>query len=203
MKQGHGTTNDGNTARRFFEFSEIAASITGVNQDLIKRFKIILETISSGHHIDTIKFKDYAEATMKLYVDLYNWYYMPASVHKVLAHGAAIIEHSGLVPIGKLSEEAAEARNKDFRRYRAHHSRKFCRKATNEDILNNLLISSDPHVSKIRHKLFRKHKALSEEAKALLIMTETFINDNDQENLEFLIVDSSLHNEPESDSSEY
>lgn len=119
VKQGHGTTNDGNTARRFFENSDIAASITGVNKDLIKRFKTILEAISSGHRIDTMKFKDYTEDTMTLYVDLYNWFYMPASVHKVLAHGAAIIENLGIVPIGKLSEEAAEARNKDFRRYRA------------------------------------------------------------------------------------
>lgn len=202
VKQGHGTTNDGNTARRFFEDIEITASITGVNQDLIKRFKTILETISSGHSIDTNKFRDYAEATIKLYVDLYHWYYMPASVHKVLAHGAAIIEHFGVVPIGNLSEEAAEARNKDFRRYRAHHSRKLCRQATNEDILNNLLISSDPHISKVRPKLFRKHKALSEEATSLLNMTGTFNDDNDQENLD-LSVDLSLRNEPESDSSEY
>lgn len=138
---------------------------------------------------------------MKLYVNLYNWYYMPASVHKVLAHGADIIENLGIVPIGKLSEEAAEARNKDFRRYREHHSRKFCRKATNEDIMNNLLISSDPLISKIRHKLLRKHKALSEEAKTLLIVMDTFVDDNDQENIN-LTSDPSLYNDPESDFSE-
>lgn len=202
VKQGHGTTNDGNTARRFFEHSDIAASITGVNEELIKRFKTILEAISSGHRIDTLKFKDYTEATMKLYVDLYNWFYMPASVHKVLAHGAAIIENLGIVPIGKLSEEAAEARNKDFRRYREHHSRKFCRKATNEDILNNLLISSDPHISKIRHKLVRKHKSLSEEAKSLLILRETFVDDDDQENIGFLTEDPLLMQERESEFSD-
>lgn len=192
VKQGHGTTNDGNTARRFFENTEIAASITGVSEDLIKRFKTILETISSGCHIETTKFQAYTEATMKLYVDLYNWYYMPASVHKVLAHGAAIIENLGVVPIGKLSEEAAEARNKDFRRYREHHSRKFCRKATNEDIINNLLISSDPHISKLRPKHLRKHKALSDEAKSLLISTETCVDDDDQENFEFVNVDPEI-----------
>lgn len=84
---------------------------------------------------------------MQLYLDFNSWYYMPSSVHKVLMHGAAIIESFGLIPIGQLSEEAAEARNKKFRRYRQHHSRKCSRKATNKYILNNLLTSSDSLVS--------------------------------------------------------
>jgi len=63
--------------------------------------------------IDADKFDKYASETAKLYVDLYSWYYMPASVHKILIHGKNIIE-SFLFPIGDLSKEAQEARNKDF-----------------------------------------------------------------------------------------
>ncbi|EFN76641.1 hypothetical protein EAI_08356, partial [Harpegnathos saltator] len=37
-KPGYGSTNDENTARRFFEDSSISAEITGVHEDLIKRF---------------------------------------------------------------------------------------------------------------------------------------------------------------------
>lgn len=189
VKQGHGTTNDGNTARRFFANATMTAEITGVNEDLIRRFAIILETISSGGSIDTVKFHEYTEATIKLYLDLYSWYYMPASIHKVLVHGAAIIDNFGLIPIGQLSEEAAEARNKDFRRYRQHHSRKCNRKATNEDILNNLLTSSDPYISTTRHKLRRTHKKLSKEAQGLLIIDQA-IDDDEQENFEFVNVDT-------------
>lgn len=49
-------------------------------------------------------------------------------------YGAAIIESFGLIPIGHLSEEAAESRNKDFRRYRQNHSRKCNRTSINEDM---------------------------------------------------------------------
>lgn len=42
--------------------------------------------------------------TANLYVKLYGWYYMPASVHKILDHGAKIIESFLLIPIGLLSE---------------------------------------------------------------------------------------------------
>lgn len=37
VKQGSGTTNDGNTARRFFAEPEITASITMVDENIIKR----------------------------------------------------------------------------------------------------------------------------------------------------------------------
>lgn len=113
---------------------------------LIKRFAVILQTISSGFEINVDKFDTYAKETAKLYTELYNWYYMPSSVHKVLIHGADVVK-SSLLPIGQLSEEASEARNKDFRNFRQHHTRKISRIKTNEDILNSLLVTSDPVIS--------------------------------------------------------
>lgn len=68
--------------------------------------------------------------------------------------------------------------------------------------MNNLLISSDPHLSNLRHKIVRKQKTLSEEAKALLIVRETFDTDDDQENLAFCTEDPLLHHIYESDYSE-
>ena len=41
-KQDMWTTNDGNVSRRFFENPDITVDITGVNADLIQRFKSIL-----------------------------------------------------------------------------------------------------------------------------------------------------------------
>jgi len=73
---------------------------------------------------------------------------MPASFHKILIHGKSIIK-SFLIPIGDLSEEAQEARNKDFKYFREFNTRKHNRIATNEDIVNKLLISSDPYISSL------------------------------------------------------
>lgn len=77
---------------------------------------------------------------------------MSPTVHKILIHGAEIIKYA-IVPIGQLSEEALEARHKEFRKYRLQHTRKINRKATNEDILHHLLLTSDPIISNLRHNL--------------------------------------------------
>lgn len=68
VKQGHGTTNDSNTARRFFEFPEKTAAITGLDEELIRRFAIILQAITSGEHIRVEKFKEYTYKTAERYV---------------------------------------------------------------------------------------------------------------------------------------
>ena len=74
---------------------------------------------------------------------------MPSSVHKILIHGKDIIEHFAVLPIGQLSEEAQESRNKDYKRFRLHHSRKCSRYATNEDVFKRLMCTSDPYISSI------------------------------------------------------
>lgn len=53
VKQGSGTTNDGNTARRFFSEIHTTAKITGLDESLIRRFSVILQTISCGEMIKT------------------------------------------------------------------------------------------------------------------------------------------------------
>ena len=57
-KQGSGTSNDGNTARRFFQNYSISAKITGVDENLILRFYTLLLAISSGHEINVNKFEN-------------------------------------------------------------------------------------------------------------------------------------------------
>jgi hypothetical protein len=117
-KPGCGNTSDGNTNRRLFADPELAGTIiTDIDINLIYRFKVILEVISSGHKLNTEKYSKYATDTAEMYVRLYPWHPMTPSVHKILIHGAIVIENA-LVPIDQLSEEAAEARNKYFRLYR-------------------------------------------------------------------------------------
>jgi hypothetical protein len=74
---------------------------------------------------------------------------MPASVHKVLVHGADIIS-GAILPIGQLSEEVQESRNMDLKSFRRSHSRKMSRLSKNEDVANLLLVSSDPLISSLR-----------------------------------------------------
>lgn len=157
-KANFGNTNDGNTSRRFFEDPKLASDITGIDYELIYRLKVILETISSGYEIDLEKYEKYAEETAGLYVKLYPWHPMTPTLHKILVHGSEIIK-SALLPIGQLSEEAAEARNKHFRTYRQDYARKFSRESCNRDILNRLLLSSDPFLSASR--VIKKKKKMS------------------------------------------
>jgi len=77
------------------------------------------------------------------------WYYIPASIHKLLIHGSDIVKNA-IVPIGQLSEDAQEANHKYFRKYRENHSRKMSRIQNNEDIFNNMMIASDPIISNLR-----------------------------------------------------
>ncbi|EFN71146.1 hypothetical protein EAG_06093, partial [Camponotus floridanus] len=90
VKQGSGSTNDGNTARRFFSNIHTTAKITKLDKSLIRRFFIILQAISCGEVINTKKFGLFTLETAKKFVKNYGWYYMTASVHKLLIHGEAI-----------------------------------------------------------------------------------------------------------------
>lgn len=45
VKPGYVTTNDGNTARRFFRNSEISSQVTNIDINLIKKFHMILRIL--------------------------------------------------------------------------------------------------------------------------------------------------------------
>ncbi|EFN88660.1 hypothetical protein EAI_08004, partial [Harpegnathos saltator] len=89
-KHGHGSSNDGNTARRFFADSETTSEIIGVDKRLIVRFSIILQALACGRPVDPSKFEAFALETAQLYVSLYPWYYMPLTVHKIHLHGTDV-----------------------------------------------------------------------------------------------------------------
>lgn len=167
-KTGFGNSNDGNTSRRFFCNPKLASEITGVDFNFIYRIKVILEVISSGHEIHLQEFADYCLDTAKLYVALYSWYPMTPTMHKILLHGATVISEA-LLPIGLLSEEAAEARNKHFRLYRQNFARKFSRVQCNIDIINRLLLTSDPLITSMRPTPKKKTLPFTKEATSLMI----------------------------------
>lgn len=171
VRQGSGNSNDGNTARRFFKNPKQASEITGVNQALIYRFSVILQAISCGYSVNTEKFRKYAFETAELFVKLYEWYNMPASVHKILIHGADVME-TLLLPIGLLSEEALEARHKECRYFRQHNARKTSRKNNVEDLLHALLLTSDMVISSKRPLPKKKLCNLMKDVQDLLNLPE-------------------------------
>lgn len=66
VKSGFGNTNDGNTARRFFSNSDVAAEITGLNKQLIDNFAIILRVLSCGSKINLKHFKELLTITRNM-----------------------------------------------------------------------------------------------------------------------------------------
>ena len=176
-KQGFGNSNDGNTARRFFKHTALTSEITGLDENLINRFRVILQVLSSGHHINIAAFETYASETKMLYMNLYPWFPMTVTVHKILEHSSEIIKHH-IVPIGQLTEEAQEARNKDCRRFREHNTQKKSREATNKDLLMMLLVSSDPVISSFRKAPKSRNHVYDSDVKSLL---ESFSENNEED----------------------
>ena len=87
---------------------ELSTDITGPNKNLIKRYWVILQALSSKYQMKTTNFKEYC--TDKLLVEEYGWFYMPTPVHKILIIGTKVITSKNFnSPIGELSEEAQEA----------------------------------------------------------------------------------------------
>lgn len=140
-------TNDGNTARKFFSDIKLTTKITDLNEELIKSFAVILQAISCGEVINAVKFSHFAKDTAKMFVKVYGWYYMSSSVHKLLIRGEAVISHF-TISIGHLSKKASEMRNKEFRLYRRNHLQTN-RNATNEDLLNHLLVTFHSLISSL------------------------------------------------------
>lgn len=76
--------------------------------------------------VDGEQIKIFCLDTANLFVKLYPWYIMPTSIHVILLHVHQIIKIFDL-PIGMLSEEAQESKNKYIKSYRKHHTRKSSR----------------------------------------------------------------------------
>lgn len=171
VKVGHGTTNDGNTARKFFDDCQTSSEITGVSLELLNRFNVIQRALNSNFGIRVEKFREYCEATAAMYISEYPWFYMSTTVHLVLFHAADILDDL-CIPAGQLSESAQEARHKDVRNFRREHTRKISRTASNEDLIARLLLTSDPVFSQ-KFSKFSTRTEMAEELAELLVIEES------------------------------
>lgn len=170
----------GNVARRAFEDPVKLAEILEVDENLIINLQTILISLACQLPIDIPKFERLCDETAELYIDKYKWAPMTPTLHKILVHGADTLRNMPL-PVGQMSEEAAEARNKILREYRLKHARRSSRLSNLEDVFHRLLDSSDPVVSSVylEDRLQKKkHKVLPQRVQELLLLIEEDSNEN-------------------------
>ena len=153
VKQGSGTTNTGNVARAFFSNPEMASDITGIDCQLIKNISYMLQAINSKYPIDIPAYREFGQNTARLYVQLYEWYYMPQSLHRLFFHVHQVAEILP-VTIGESSEEAIETSHKCIMQAINHHSRQHSYKAINNDVGHYRLLQTDP----VLNDISKKHK---------------------------------------------
>jgi len=188
-QNGSGNSNDGNTARRIFANTKLFASITLFDEVILNNFYYILIAVSCEFSISPKKYRKFCKDTFNLYMKTYPWYPMSPTVHKILVHGADIINLC-IVPVGCLGENASEARNKHYKMDRRSHARKNSRLSNMADVFNRAMDSSDPLISSyyINKRLQNlKKKPLPIEVINLLenptseLSSYNFLNDEDTE----------------------
>lgn len=143
---GKGTSTTGNICRKAFSNPELLSSVLGIEKELIERFRNILIAINCQEAINPEIFDEYCKDTYRFYLEHYEWYKIPATLHKVLAHAGDIILHSP-APLGVLAEEAAECQHKHLKLFRSHFARKRSREANLMDVFLRALHESDPYLS--------------------------------------------------------
>ena len=104
---GSGTSNDGNTGRRFFENAQIVSSITGFDLHLMKMIYVVccVTNIVFRIQIDPDALQMYCRNIANRYVELYSRYCTPSSLHRILINEHEIVRRFSL-PNGMLSEKA-------------------------------------------------------------------------------------------------
>jgi hypothetical protein len=152
-KSGSGNTNDGNTARIFFKNPSTSGSITRVPEDLINRYATIMGALSSSRLLNPKKLEEYCSETAHRLTSEYPTKNLTPTVHKILYHSPKIVEYFNQfsLPVGFLSEEALESRNKDIRNFRSRFARKTGRIDNLKDSFHRLFWGSDIYFGSFRY----------------------------------------------------
>lgn len=143
---GSGNSTSGNLCRRAFREPKKLASALGIDEKLVINISAILSALNSQVELDPQKLNRLCHKTFKIYVEHYEWYKMPATLHKILAHSSDIVLSLPL-PTGFFSEEGAEAQNKNYKFFRTYRARKNSRVNNLIDVYHKTLEISDPLIS--------------------------------------------------------
>ena len=169
-----GTSNDGNTGRKFFEqrnqslvVSCVAEKYKATIADLHEKLSVVLRVVSSCEKVNVEKLDELCKEISLLIAAKLPWTEINWTLHGTLHHSAELIYLNDGWSLGALSEEALEANNKFVRRYLEQYSRTSSPFLQLTDTMCRLLERSNPEVISyqdgIRKKLKcdecgRKHK---------------------------------------------
>lgn len=140
---GGGSSTTGSMCRKLLSEPKKLALALGLDEKLVKYLAAIVVIINSIEQVDIADFDKLCEVTFKMYVNLYSWYPMPATLHKILVHSTRIMASLPL-STGFMGEQGSEARNKCYRNDRQFHARKISRTANITDVFYRAMDSSDP-----------------------------------------------------------
>ena len=145
---GCGSSNDGNMARRVLrDHPDLLAEQTGVPLEFIKGIYVIWVALASKLPIDPEKFQSFCNNLKQIYVENVPWYPLSPTLHKVLEHGWEIISlFPESVTSGILSEEPAEASNKDVKKFQKQNARQDSPVHRNLDVFQRQMDRSDPKI---------------------------------------------------------
>lgn len=90
VTQGFGTSNTGNTARKFFERPKTIAMVLKLPYEVVRRLAVVMVAISCQLPLNDHNFRNYLLETRKAWCEEFHWYPMSPTIHKILAHGADI-----------------------------------------------------------------------------------------------------------------
>lgn len=62
-----GSSNNGNTARTFYDHYSHSASILGIDVEFVYNVSVILQVISSSRSIDSVKFRSFCHKVYREY----------------------------------------------------------------------------------------------------------------------------------------
>ena len=171
VKKTGGTSNDGNTARVFFQNPELTADLLELPREFVCALALLWKLIRCTHELDLEKVKLAVErfkasfwgnfrdaSNTKRGRDGITWFYIASSVHRLSEHLVELLEACPMPP-GMLSEEGSESNNKIVRFIREHLTRKMSRRETMEDLMHRLIAVSDPLVLHYNREEVLKHRA--------------------------------------------
>ena len=141
----------------------------------------MIRAINTGYKINTERFKKIGRETAERHVQLYNWFKIPVSMHRLWFHVPDIVDALHPVTIGQSSEEAIESSHKCIIKALNNHCRQDSYEKMTLDIGHNRLINTDPAVTKyFKSPIVRKEKpkVLPDGIKSLLVGFE--VNGNDE-----------------------
>ena len=165
-----GTSNDGNTARKFFTetYVDLIADCVDekyktVIRNLHKNLSCILRLVSSTEQIDHEKYSSLCKETALMIANELLWVDQNYTLHGVLSHSSELIYLNDGWSIGMFSEEPLESNNKFIRHYLERYARLSSPILQLTDVMSRLLERSHPSVIQKQKHILSETKRTCEE----------------------------------------